>query len=322
MLLPQALGLVAGAIGVAVLAGGAARLALFPPVPHDLGGAPDLDEVARKFRIPVAAGDAIDAWFVAGVRPVVALVLHGYGRNHSRAWRYGAFLARAGYGVLTIDFRSSRRRGSGRRLPTTLGHHELPDARAALAWLRTAPELQGHAIVAFGESLGGAVALLLAAESPDIAALVVDGAFATSRDAIGDSSERWARMPRVPTAALARGLGIAFTGRDPGATDVAAAATRLTDRPILFIHGVRDDRLSPRHVEQLWRAAGAKDPLWIVPAAGHNHAWQMYRAEYEHRVLAFLGHAVRPTVVRMWVDGSVVPVHEPHPRDSDASGRP
>lgn len=277
----------AGAGVVAVAAGGAAWLALFPFVPRDLGGAPDLDALARRLRIPVG-DDAVDAWYVPGTRRALVLVLHGYGREHTRAWRYGSFLHRAGYGVLTLDFRSSRKRGSGRRLPTTLGHHELPDARAALAWVRRQPELVGHGIAVLGESLGGAVALLLAAEAPEIQAVVVDGAFATGRDAIEDSSERWARVPRRPAAALARALGRAATGHDPGALDAVAAAARLTTRPIYFIHGLKDNRVSERQVRRLWKAAGAKDALWVVRDAGHNEPWIRRPEEYRRRVLEFL----------------------------------
>jgi pimeloyl-ACP methyl ester carboxylesterase len=286
--------LAAAALGVAIVAGGAAWLALFPHVPHDLGGAADLDPIARRVRIPVADGDAVDGWYVPGTRRAVVLVLHGYGRNHTRSWRYGGFMNRAGYGVVTIDFRSSRPRASGRRLPTTLGHHELPDARAALAWIRSEPELLGHTVAVMGESLGGAVALMLAAESPDVAAVVVDGAFASGRHALEDSSEGCARVPRWPGAPLARGIGRMFTGKDPGTPDAVAAASELRARPIYFIHGLADNRISPRQVELLWRAAGGKDPLWIVPGVGHNHAWKRYPDEYARRVLAFLDqHAGR-----------------------------
>ena len=39
---------------------GAATLALYPFLPSDLGGAPNLDRRARRVRVPLADGDALD----------------------------------------------------------------------------------------------------------------------------------------------------------------------------------------------------------------------------------------------------------------------
>ena len=269
----------------ALLLGGVVWLGLYPFLPRDLGGAPDLDRVARRVRLPLQGGDALDGWLLPARERAVVLVLHGYGREHSRAWRYGAFLHAAGYGVLTVDFRSSRGR---RRLPTTLGHHERTDAQAARDWLRAEPALGGHAVGLLGESLGGSVALLAAAANEEVVAVVADGAFAHATLALEDSSQRWARLPRR-SAHLARALGRVLTGRDPGAVDVESAATRLAERPVFFIHALGDDRLSSENARRLWRAAGAKDPLWIIPDAGHNEGWARHPAEYERRVLAFFG---------------------------------
>jgi dipeptidyl aminopeptidase/acylaminoacyl peptidase len=279
-------GVILGVVVLVALGVGVAYLALYPFLPRDLGGAPNLDPVARHVRIPVDSDDALDGWLLPAREPAFVLVLHGYGRDHSRAWRYGAFLQSAGYGVLAVDFRSSR---WSRRLPTTLGHHEIVDAQAALDWLRAEPATAGAAIGLLGESLGGSVALLIAAANPEVAAVVADGPFAHATLALEDSSERWARLPRR-TACLARALGRAVTGRDVGEVDVEPAASALASRPLFLIHALRDDRLSREHTRRLWRAAGAKDTLWLIPGAGHNEGWRRHRAEYERRVLAFLDH--------------------------------
>jgi uncharacterized protein len=271
------------ALVVALLLGGALWLGFFPFLPRDLGGAPDLDFAARRVRIPLGGDDALDGWLLGARERAVVLVLHGYGREHSRAWRYGAFLHAAGYGVLAVDFRSSR---GHRRLPTTLGHHEVVDAQAALDWLRKEPSLEGHVVGLLGESLGGSVGLLLAAENPEVLAVVADGAFAHATLALEDSSARWARLPRR-SAGLARRLGRVVTGRDLGEADVESAAARLAGRPLLLIHALKDDRLSSANARRLWRAAGSKDPLWIIPDAGHNEGWSRHPVEYEQHVLAF-----------------------------------
>jgi dipeptidyl aminopeptidase/acylaminoacyl peptidase len=273
-------------LGAPTLVGGgaaAAWLALYPPAPKDLGGACDLDDEAERLTIPLEDGDQLRAWHLPGSRPASLLLLHGYGRTHHRMWRYAGFLRRAGYGLLTIDFRSSRRE---RRLPTTLGFHEQADAQAA--WDALKERTTGQLLGVMGESLGGSVALRLAAQNPEVAAVVVDCPFATGREAVEDMLRRFLRLPRWPFAPLARHVGRAWSGRDPYDTDAVEAAALLEERPVLFIHSEADERLSPRQSERLWEAAGRHHDFWRVPGVRHNRAWLEHRAEYERRVLEFL----------------------------------
>ena len=172
--------LVFGFSALALFVVGSGWLGLYPPVPADLDGARDLDPEARHVRIPVATLDSLDGWLLPGRGRGLVLLLHGYGRAHDRVWRYADFLRPAGYTLLTCDFRSSR---TIDRLPTTLGFYELQDAQAALEWLRGQPALAGRPIAVLGESLGGSVALMLAARNPDVAAVVADCPFASGRRA-------------------------------------------------------------------------------------------------------------------------------------------
>ena len=264
--------------------GGSGWLAFYPPVPMDLAGAENLDARARRVRIPVADRDTLDGWYLPPRNGALIVLMHGYGRDHRRAWRYGGFLNEAGYGLLAFDFRSSRARG---RLPTTLGHYEIADARAALAWVRSRPALEAAPLGLLGESLGGSIALVAAAERPDVRAVLADCAFSTGALALEDACSRWAHMPGRPTARLCREVGRLVTGCDPGALDAVAASHALRDRPLFFIHSVRDDRLSTAHPRALWEAAGEKDPIWIIPGVGHNEGWIRHRALYEARARAF-----------------------------------
>jgi fermentation-respiration switch protein FrsA (DUF1100 family) len=226
---------------------------------------------------------------IPGSRSAVIVLFHGFGRTHHRAWRYAAFLRRLGCPLVTFDFRSSRARG---RKPTTLGTHECEDAAAVLDWMLRDPRFATCRIGFHGESLGAAVALDLAAARPEVVAVVADAAFASAWRALEDACERWARMPRQPSASILRSLGRAATGFDPGAFSPVEVVHRLCDRPVFFIHGTRDDRIGTDQARALWRAAGGKDPLWIVAGAGHNEAWRLEPAHYERSVSAFFARAL------------------------------
>ncbi|TMQ74284.1 MAG: alpha/beta fold hydrolase [Candidatus Eisenbacteria bacterium] len=278
---------VLAASALALFVVGSIWLALFPPVIADLGGAPDLDAVATRVRIPIG-DDALSGWLVPGSRPALVIVFHGYARDHRRAWRYASFLHRAGYSVLAVDFRSSRERG---RKPTTLGVYEMQDATATLAWARRNPRTRDDTLGLLGESLGASVALVLAARHPEVAAVVADCPFASGEWAMEDGAMIKLHLPKWPTAVLGRGLGRLLTGADPWGLDVAAAADSLQDRPVFLIHAQGDDRFSTEQTEAIWRAAGSHGELWLA-GGDHNQAWQRHRTEYERRVLAFFARSL------------------------------
>jgi len=263
---------------------GSGWMALYPPVPQDLGGVENFDARAERFRIPVGQDDRLDAFLLHGKRAALIVIFHGYGRDHTRAWRYAQFLNRAGYAILTVNFRSSR---GWNRKPTTLGWYELNDARAVLDYVREHPKLSTYALGLFGESLGGSVALVAASRHPEVRVVCVDAAFATGERALADASWRWAHLPPWPAAPLARLLGRAITGHDPYALDALSAAREIADRPTFFITSRKDERFHEAQARDLWKAAGSdRDGLWILEGdVGHNESWIKNRAEYEKRVV-------------------------------------
>ncbi len=274
---------------------GSAYLSLYPGVPRDLGGVESLDDRAEKVRIPVGEDDHVDGWRLRGSRPGVVVLFHGYARDHEREWRYAQFLRRDGWTILAIDFRSARVRD---RKPTTLGFWERLDARATLDWIAAQPDLRGQRVLLFGESLGGATAIAVAAERPEIAGVVADSPFSSGRLAIEDGFTYVARLPRWPGAPIARALSLRVTGHDPEELDVAAALRALGSRPVLLIQSGIWDRFGPRQVQALEQAAGPGCQRWMVADVGHNQAWVKHREAYEKRVRAFVRGVLAPPATR------------------------
>jgi len=268
-----------------LLMAGSAWIALYPTVPDDLGGVENLDARAAHVRIAVGEGDHLDGWYLRGTHPAVVLLFAGYARDHRRMWRYARFMHGMGLHVLTIDFRSARPTA---RKPTTLGYWELRDARAALDWVRGQPVLAGARVALFGESLGGATALVLAAQRPDVAAVVADCPFATGDAAIVDGFKCELHLPPVPLAWIARQVGRLVTGHDPGALDVTQALRSLSGRPVLLIQTTLGDRFSPLQVDRLTASLGFHGESWTLADVKHTGAWLDHREEYERRVGRFL----------------------------------
>jgi len=268
-----------------LLAGGSAWIALYPTVPADLGGVEDLDARAQHVQIPVGEGDHLDGWYLHGREPAAVILFAGYARDHRREWRYAQFLRRLGVHVLTVDFRSAR---ATDRKPTTLGYWELRDARATLDWLRDRPGMAHVRVALFGESLGGATALALAAQRPDVAAVVADCPFASGDAAIADGFRCVLHLPPYPLGPIARQVGKWLTGHDPGALDVTQALHDLHGRPVMLIQTKREDRFSRDQVDRLTAALGPGGESWTLDDVRHTNAWVVHGGEYELRVGRFV----------------------------------
>lgn len=278
------------ALGALLLFGaGSAWLALYPTVLPDTGGLESVGHDARTLSIPVSAKESLRLVVEPGRGRAVIVLLHGFARDERRLRRHARYLTREGYAVVAVRFRSSS--GWGRR-PTTLGAHELADTRAVLDWVAAQPQWARRKVALFGESLGGSVALAIAAERPEVAAVIAEDAFARADWAIEDRIRLEYRLPAWPLAPIARAIGGRVTGHDPGTLDVRPALAVLADRPVLLIHAGLEDHLGRRHARALELEAGAQSESWSVAGAGHAGSWAHDPTTYERRVRAFLSMAL------------------------------
>lgn len=292
--MPRFVSLALGAL--LTFAAGSTWLALYPTIAPDTAGIASWSREARTVDIPVNARESVRVVVEPGRRGAVVVLLHGYARDERRLRRHARYLARDGHAVLAVRFRSSA--GWGRR-PTTLGAHELADTRAVLDWVAGQSQWAGLPRVLYGESLGGSVALAIAAERPEVAAVIAEDAFARGDWAIEDRLRLESHLPAWPLAPIARAVGARLTGHDPGALDVLPALAVLADRPVFLIHAGLEDHLGHRHARALDGAAGATTESWTVDGAGHAGSWAHGREEHERRVRTFLSVALtgRPLVM-------------------------
>lgn len=215
------------------------------------GSRPELGDLAASGVAEVSLrtrdGLSLRSWYrppEAG-RPVV-LYLHGNGGHIGyRAERMRRF-AEAGYGALLLEYRGY---GGNPGKPSERGLYA--DAEAAAAFLES-EAIAAERLVVWGESLGSAVAVHLAAERR-VAAVVLEAPF-TSVAAVAQL-----HYPFVPAAVLVRDRFDALSriGR------VAA--------PLLVLHGGRDRVVPIRLAQALFAAAPGPKEGWFVPEAEHEN---------------------------------------------------
>jgi fermentation-respiration switch protein FrsA (DUF1100 family) len=201
---------------------------------------------AREAVVPTADGLDLLAWYRPPPqgRPVIAY-FHGNGGNIGyRTERFVRF-AREGYGVLFLEYRGY---GGNPGTPSQAGLYA--DAEAALRFLER-ERIGADQVVLYGESLGTAVAVHLAAERR-VAAVVLESPFARLTEAAQY------HYPFVPVALL-------LLDRFDPLSEIGRIEV-----PILFLHGGRDRVVPPRFGRALFDAAREPKEQWFEPDAGHG----------------------------------------------------
>lgn len=197
----------------------------------------------------------------------------------------GTALWRAGNTVLLFDFRGC---GDSDPAPISLGHHEEQDVEAALTFARRRMPTARLGIV--GYSMGGAIAILVAAFDTSIEVVVADSAFANIQGVIAFAYQHY-RLPSGPITKVTDWITRWRYGYPFSAVRPVDAVARIAPRPLLIIHGGRDAVTPVDHAYQLFSAAGEPKELWIIPEARHCGAYFVDRQLYVERVAGFLADA-------------------------------
>lgn len=219
---------------------------------------------AESLFLTTEDGVRIHAFFLPAPGATRSLLfLHGNAGNASHRLPNAADLASLGVDVLLLDYRGY---GLSEGRPDEDGVYA--DARAGLEHLQKSRGYPPERIVVFGRSLGGAVAVDLAAERR-LAGLILESTFTSvadvAREAIG-----------IPLGAL---IGRRFPSEEK---------IRRVRCPILFFHGDRD-RIIPFELgRRLFAAAPEPKTFETIAGAGHNDTTLVGGAEYFRRIGRFL----------------------------------
>jgi pimeloyl-ACP methyl ester carboxylesterase len=184
---------------------------------------------------------------------------------------------------------------------------EARDILGALRYIRSRGDNEPVAVL--GVSYGAVASLIAAAESPEIVAVVADGAYPTGKDVSEDISRHylhdrranfWLRALFVassfPGVAPATALAYYFrTGiyLGPELLSVIPSASRVKV-PVLLISGERDWIVPTDKARQILSAIrGNRKELVVIPDAVHDTTYTAAPALYAGTVLSFLDRSIR-----------------------------
>lgn len=237
-------------------------------------------------------GVKINGWFLpttSGQAIATVLLLHGNAQNISTHLASVAWLPAEGYNVFLFDYRGY---GLSQGQPTFSG--AIADSEAALALLAARPDLRCQPIILFGQSLGAAFSVHVAAHSAHrsrLAGVLVDSAFADYRLIFRDVAAQswltwWLQWP----------WAYAIDNRYSPLLSVA----EITPLPIFILHSEQDEVIPVEHSRLLY--SRAQEPKTLLTTVHGAHISSILQPEVRGVVVDwFQARASRPTCAN---DGS------------------
>jgi len=217
--------------------------------------------VAEEIVFKAADGTKLIAWYqpAKGSKPTLLYFTGNSGNVANRAGKIRT-IASCGYGVFMLNYR--RYGGSEGRPTEARNAADAVSAYDCLRGLGVAPS----DIVAYGESLGTAVATRLSLQR-EVQALVLEAPFTSTVDV---GKLMWKGFP----------LGIIMVDQ-----------YRTIDRigevnvPLFMVHGGRDSIIPLYLARRVYQAANEPKSLVVVPQAGHNDLFERGAFEKVHGFL-------------------------------------
>jgi uncharacterized protein len=209
--------------------------------------------------------------FVARSDAPVLLYLHGARFNVTGSAFRAQRMQELGFSVLAIDYRGFGK--STNELPSEAKAYE--DARAAWDWL--GDKYPGRPRYIFGHSLGGAIAIELAAQVKDEAGTVVEGTFTSIPDVV--STFKWGWLP----------VSLLITQRFEAVKRVPEIGS-----PLLVVHGGDDRLIQPELGRKLFEAATGRKAFVLVEGGSHHNTNSVGQSQYRVALASLFG--LRPDV--------------------------
>jgi uncharacterized protein len=226
-------------------------------------------------------GIAYHLWLPRADEPVPAvIVFHGAGSQKENHADYARAALAHGFAALTFD-----NRGHG-ETEGALGPGVIADLQRLARFVAERPEVDERRVAVRGSSMGGLLAIHMAAASDVVAAAV----------AICPASEQMLLTSVRPVAAGKApppGSYLEAMRIEPTALaawleehEVGDAVEQMRGKPLLLIHAKGDDQVPYQHSEELF--ARAAEPKRLLLLEGGDHRSAQHDAELQGESLRWL----------------------------------
>ena len=242
----------------------------------------------RDTFITAPDGIRMHAFYVRAPRPTAhtAVIVHGYTDNAIRMFHIGYLYNRSlGYNILLPDLRYT---GLTEGDAIQMGWLDRKDV---IQWINTAPHIFGDSIraVVHGISMGAATTMMVSGEKlPDyIRCFVEDCGYTSVWDQFKKELKGVFHLPAFPLLYVTEWICQLQNGWNFHEAS-ALNQVKKCRKPMLFIHGDKDDFVPTWMVYRLYEAKPQPKALWVVPGVDHAHSYRDYPEEYTGKVREFV----------------------------------
>lgn len=247
--------------------------------------------------VTFSSGDGLrlNGWLIpppqAGNKRAVVVLCHGYPANRAEMLPHAQMLHAAGYTTLLFDFRAL---GESEGDICTAGMYEVADLEGALDYLGSRADTRGLTVGVLGNSLGGAVGIMVAARDERIRAVVSEGSYPDLEDAIE------ARF-RIALGPLAKGIALPirlwaqrWIADHPRTVAPKHVIGAISPRAVMIVQGQRDLLVRWKDAVRMYEEAGEPRELWLMKNVHHARGMRDAPEEYARRVCAFFARHLNP----------------------------
>lgn len=252
-------------------------------------------------------GLKLKGWLVKGNpaidKPLPTIIFcHGLGSNKSDFMDLARHLVDHGYNAFLFDLRAH---GESEGNSCSLGLHEQNDLKAALDCLVKRDGIDSERIGVFGFSLGGAIALMAAANDKRIAAVLSDSSF----DNLAEQTEyTLSTFYHLPSSVFMPLASLIYRIYFKGSMDLVSpinSVSKISPRALLLICGEKDTQIPPDCNKKLFAMAKKPKELWSIPEANHGETIRIDHERYRERVLKFFDAYVKDRSLNKSINNTI-----------------
>ena len=225
-------------------------------------------------------------WLPAEDAKGVVVKVHGLDSTRDSSLGLSKALVDGSYSVLAFDLRGH---GESDLAQMGAGIHEQDDLRGAIDYVLRERGAEPGRVLLYGDSFGGAIALMTAVDEPAVVALFSDSSFTSLSDLLIQEVADRTRL--VHWSATALRPGILFVARVAKGLDINKVrpvdSAALYEYSLGLVHCRADERVPLAHLAQIRAQVQEPPRLVIYESCEHSQGWEDYTDHYEAYLLDY-----------------------------------